>query len=572
MKKRIPVDIQFLLESILNETPDRITISKNDKKKFDKLGIDSKIGTTYHYDNDARAFFLAKEDVVIYSNAGNTHGVMENAIRTVVFYAKSSMSFANKAVFVKDSSGVGIKSKMTSGIIYFHGLLANDLEDIRKYLFKHNSYFRNLEIRGYSEDKEAVELAGRIWIQKNMISFWNTRDEWKKYMPVIFEFMDSMDMNSKKAIYEFIDSRNFWTYGELSGQEPEAEKEKLSPEEIKKLQAAQHLDAKAKEKLFGPEYKDLHKQKAAKGFDFPAQADATLPALEGHIKLKDLLKENPDKVDLKGGSGGDMKIARYQDNDAVAFFAFPNFAAYYEGGTHTDIISVLYNVYGELKLKITKYADDLKIEGSLDDAYSFVKDYMKKHDVHVTNFDGMVKDLQSGPLKNFFDNENIHNDDDPGGFRTKSGGLGGRLWSRKKIISFWNVREDVIRKWNMVEQLFSQSAGKFGKLSDYKVDWLERDIREMPMTPADEVSSSSGSEDNQMDFLEKLSGDAPISPEELKKLQGELHLMSAKEKKEALLKLGYKNKKYEERAAIADKLGMTVAEFNSIMNVNEEVS
>lgn len=124
----------------------------------------------------------------------------------------------------------------------------------------------------------------------------------------------------------------------------------------------------------------------------------------------------------------------------------------------------------------------------------------------------------------------------------------------------------------MVEQLFTQSAGKFGKLSDYKVDWLERDIREMPMTPASEVSSSSGSEDNQMDFLEKLSGDAPISPEELKKLQGELHLMSAKEKKEALLKLGYKNKKYEERAAIADKLGMTVAEFNSIMNVNEEVS
>jgi len=288
---------------------------------------------------------------------------------------------------------------------------------------------------------------------------------------------------------------------------------------------------------------------------------------------KSLLKENPDKVDLKGGSGGDMKIARYQDNDAVAFFAFPNFAAYYEGGTHTDIINVLYNVYGELKLKISKYGEDLEIGKSLADTYSFVKDYMRKSDVHVTNFDGMVRDLQNGPLKDFFDNENIHNDDDPGGFRIKSGGLSGRLWSRKKIVSFWNVREDVIKKWNMVEQLFTQSAGRFGKLSDYKVDWLERDIREMPMTPASEVSSGSGAEDNQMDFLEKLSGDAsPISPEELKKLQGQLHLMSAKKKKEALEKLGYKNKKAEERAAIADKLGMTVAEFNSIMNVNEEVS
>ena len=285
---------------------------------------------------------------------------------------------------------------------------------------------------------------------------------------------------------------------------------------------------------------------------------------------KSLLKENPDKVDLKGGSGGDMKIARYQDNDAVAFFAFPNFAAYYEGGTHTDIINVLYNVYGELKLKISKHGEDLEIGKSLADTYSFVKDYMRSFDVHVTDFDGMVRDLQNGPLKDFFDNENIHSDDDPGGFRIKSGGLSGRLWSKKKIVSFWNVREDVIKKWNMVEQLFSQSSGRFGKLSDYKVDWLERDIRAMPMTPADEISSSSGSDDNQMDFLQKLSGDAtPISPDELKELQKILHKLSPEKKKQALNKLGIKNVKYEKLAAVVEKLGMTMAEFNHIMNVNE---
>jgi hypothetical protein len=288
---------------------------------------------------------------------------------------------------------------------------------------------------------------------------------------------------------------------------------------------------------------------------------------------KSLLKENPDKVDLKGGSGGDMKIARYQDSDAVAFFAFPNFAAYYEGGTHTDIINVLYNVYGELKLKISKHGEDLEIGKSLEDAYDSVKDYMMKSDVHVTDFDGMIKDMQGGPLKDFFDNENIHDDDDPGGFRIKSGGLSGRLWKRKKIVSFWNVREDVIRKWNMVEQLFSQSAGRFGKLSDYKVDWLERDIRVMPMTPADEITSASGSEDNQMNFLEKLSGDAaPISADELKELQKILHKLSPEKKKRALIKLGIKNVKYEQLADIVEKLGMSMAEYNHIMNVNEEVS
>ena len=290
MNKRIPVDIEFLLESILSETPDKISITNIDKEKFDKLGIDSKVGTTYHYDKDARTFFLAKDAVIIYTGPSSTHGAMENTIRSVVFYAKSNMLFANKATFIKDSNGVGIKSKINNGTVYFYGLLANDLEDIRKYFFKHNSYFRNLEIRGHDEDKQSVELAGRMWLQKNMISFWNTHEEWKKYMSVIFEFMDSMDMNSKNAIYEFIDSRSFWTYGELTGKEPETEKEKLSPEEIKKLQAAQHLDAKAKEKLFGPEYKDLHKQKAAKGFDYPAQATAAVPALEQYIKLRDLIQ------------------------------------------------------------------------------------------------------------------------------------------------------------------------------------------------------------------------------------------------------------------------------------------
>jgi len=125
----------------------------------------------------------------------------------------------------------------------------------------------------------------------------------------------------------------------------------------------------------------------------------------------------------------------------------------------------------------------------------------------------------------------------------------------------------------MVEQLFSQSAGRFGKLSDYKVDWLERDIRVMPMTPADEITSASGSEDNQMNFLEKLSGDAaPISADELKELQKILHKLSPEKKKRALIKLGIKNVKYEQLADIVEKLGMSMAEYNHIMNVNEEVS
>lgn len=571
MKKRIPFDIEFLLESIMTESPDRFVLGAAGVEKLEKLGIKRKEMNNSWTDHDAYPFFIEPKDKIVIYRHNATHGSMDKILR----YAARSSAKQNAFEFGYEFSNMqgdpGFISKAhNSQDCYFHGLNASSLEDVRKYLQKHKSYFKELEIRGdhTSGDggDESTELAGRIWADKNVVSFWNEKDNVMPYMNQVYSFMKNYNMNLETALYEFIDSRGFYTYQELTGNLPD-DKEKLSPEEIQALKAQKHF--KKDKADYSPSFWNRQDKKAAKGFEYPAKAAAAIPALEGHIKLKDLLKENPDKVDLKGGSGADMKIARYQDNDAVAFFAFPNFAAYYEGGTHTDIINVLYNVYGELKFKITKYADDLKIENSLSDAYSFAKEYMRKSDVHVTDFDGMVRDLQSGPLKDFFDNENIHSDDDPGGFRTKSGGLSGRLWSRKKIVSFWNVREDVIKKWNMVEQLFSQSSGKFGKLSDYKVDWLERDIREMPMTPADEISSSSGSDDNQMDFMEKLVGDSPISPEELKKLQGQLHLLSAKEKKEALLKLGYRNAKYEERAAIADKLGMTVAEFNSIMNVNE---
>lgn len=285
MSKRIPVDVEFLLESVLSETPDKISITSIDKEKFDKLKIPSQVGTTFHYNVDARAFFLAKDKVIIYNGSPKTHGAMENTLRSIVFYAKTEKLFEKNAEFIKDENGAGVRSKVNGGNVYFYGLQLNNLEDVRNYLYKHNSYFRNLEIRGFDADKESVELSGRVWLDKNAISFWNSKDEWEKYMKEIFGFMKFMGMNPNKAIYEFIDSRNFWTYGELSDEE--TEKEKLSPEEIQQLQAQKHFKKDKEE--FGDDYWEKHAKKAARGFDYPAKATAAMPALEGEIKLKDLL-------------------------------------------------------------------------------------------------------------------------------------------------------------------------------------------------------------------------------------------------------------------------------------------
>ena len=557
MKNRIPVDIEFLLESVLSETPDKIIISNIDKEKFDKLGIPSQIGTTYHYNVDARAFFLAKDKVIIYNGSPTTHGRMENTLRSIVFYAKSKELFERNAKFVQDENGVGVKSNVNGGIVYFYGLQLNDLEDVRKYLYKHNSYFRNLEIRGADADKESVELAGRVWLDKNAISFWNSKDEWEKYMKEVFDFMEFMNMNPKKAIYEFIDSRNFWTYGELSGEEPETEKEKLSPEEIKKLQAAQHLDAKAKGKLFGPEYKDVHKQKAAKGFDYPAQATAAVPALESVIKLKDLLQENPDAVydivdsETKEGE----ELATWFDNDAVAFIAGDGFSILNEGGVHYDIIDTMYFIY--------------KNREQLTDAMIYRK--IQSSGMIVDNVEKLKTALDSGDLQKYMyagGRRGMGGDR----YRNIDGLVIGRLWKKKKILSFWNKTPYVLQNWNIVKEMFGNLD--IGNLDEYQIDWYERGAHSSdPLTPASDVSSgkiTKKSEPAQSDFIEKLFSDpksvGKLTSAQQKKASDVIHLLPAEKKRQKLMAMGYKNIKAIE---IADALGMTVAEFNHLMNINE---
>jgi hypothetical protein len=295
-RARVPVDIQFLLESVLAETPDTVIVTDADKQKFDAMGIPVEAGEYSHKFANARPFFVAKDGVILYTGFAQYHSRMDSILRNIIHYAKTPELFKDNIEFIKDSNGVGLYSGAKDGVvsrkIYFHGLNANNLEDIRQYLSKHNSYFRGLDIRGSDPKKESVELSGRLWINKNIISFWNSKDELKQYMNNIFDFMKFLGMDVKKSLYEFIDSKGFWTYDELTGKAPESKKEKLTPEEIKILQKIQHLDPKAKKELWlslSPDERNSIMQKAGKGFDYPAKADASMPALERHIKLKDLI-------------------------------------------------------------------------------------------------------------------------------------------------------------------------------------------------------------------------------------------------------------------------------------------
>lgn len=555
---RIPFDIQFLMESILSESPDKMDITADTVDKLRKNGVNVE-ENVFDWDTEADAvpFYIDTEtNVIVFSRLG-THGVMERALNKASNLVADSIMFKRDCVEKTHLGCPGIYVKNTMAI-YFYGLKKNGLEGIKEYLKENRKRLKHLKIRGNDNYKDAIQLCGRLWHGNNIISFWNMKGEIGPVFKLVFDFMKQCGMNPTKCAYEFIDSEQVYVYNELGGKVED--KDKLSPEQIKALQRQQHLDAKAKEKLFGPEYKDKHMQKAARGFDFPAQADAAIPALEGHIKLKDLLKENPDFV--KTAEAG--KIANYYDGDAIAFFAYPQFSMINRGGVHRDMINTLRDVYNDIP-DFLPHPDE--VEYLMDDKGFIISDSK-----------GLLDTIEHGPLGEFFDKYSAdYGDDvgsgekgssaDDGAFRTKSGGLAGRVWTKKKIISFWNRKEDVVKRWNEIEKMFSDFAGMLGSLDDYRVDWLERDLSQStPLTPASEVSTSSGNEKDQTTFLDALFGDTKISDEDIKKLQARLHTMSAKEKKKLMMAMGYKNTKASD---IADKLGMTVAEFNHIMNVNE---
>ena len=275
--------------------------------------------------------------------------------------------------------------------------------------------------------------------------------------------------------------------------------------------------------------------------------------LDIEFLLESVLTETPDTV----YNQDDFEVADYQDPDSVAFMLTPNFSAICPSGVHFDIVDALKFVYNNLD-KLPSDAD--------------LKNELKLRFVKVANLKGLRKDLTSGAMADYFGNlkgsEKISN-------RKIPGTLSGRLWTNRKIISFWNSSKIVVKNWEWVKDLFIENGVTVGKLENYKVDWIERasNSEGSPMTPAASVTSNTKQDDpNQGDFIEKLFSDKnklqSLPQEKLDKIVDKLHILPPEEKRKALMAMGYKNIKAIE---IAEILGMTVAEFNNIMNVNESI-
>lgn len=279
-----------------------------------------------------------------------------------------------------------------------------------------------------------------------------------------------------------------------------------------------------------------------------------------------VLNEDPDDVYLLNKDGAEQRLARYVDDDAVAFIIFPTFSIILPNGVHSDIKRLLSTIY--IKFLTGNDANKSDVEEAIDQ--------QKLDNIQISDIDAMLKDLGgNGVAKKAFE---------AGMFATSTGyrhkiehSLSGRFWPEKSIISFWNKRSDVIKNWREVQKMFKSHYG-YGSVDQYEVDFLERSGDEkQPLTPASSISKSveprSEKKDNsnQLNFLGKLLSKPEnldtLSDEQMEKLAGKLHVMTPGEKNKVMKAAGMN---YNKAAEIANKLGMTVAEFNSIMQVAEE--
>jgi hypothetical protein len=288
-KRRLPTDIDFLLESVMTETPDEIAARRLTGRSIGRNIMQWK-------DPGAVGFFVhADEKVVMYSAMRHIdmQDMLERAASTLNF---SVAGFNDRYSCNTDKLGnLNFSEIASSDSISLYGLKDTYNDPgiaIRTYLKKYVRYFRAFNIRGTEPDtKEQLTRAnvpaGRLWTKERVVSFWNDKYDVMPYIDLISDFMESLHVDKEICLYEFLDTRKIFAYGELDKNFDD--NDRLSPEETRKLRRIQHIDPKAKKKLASPEYKKMHLNKAARGFDIAAQANAMMPALEETIKLKNLL-------------------------------------------------------------------------------------------------------------------------------------------------------------------------------------------------------------------------------------------------------------------------------------------
>ncbi len=547
MKRRLPVDIEFLVESLLSEDPDGV---------YDENGDD----LAAWYDQDAYAFMIFDNFFAVERGAKH-YNIVEKIALAAKSGTLSSYLSSPMAGQLAISSIAGLEKELKSN------------SDLAKYVNKKSGFI----------NYRKIGITGRLWTKKKLISFWNSEakvvDNWDR---VVAMFDEPKFKNELGDLYgymvDFVE-RNWDTSEPLvpassigTGKHEPAKDDKqlnfLSKLDDKQLELVQQKlhTMKPEEKAKALKAMGAQNYKAAEIADKLGMSVAEFNHLMQVNEDSDSLVETPDKVYDNAGE----VIAKWYTKDNYTFFLFEECAVYTD--TDPSLGESRYTHYSLVKMMMGASTQPDPVA------------YLKKNKIIVTNGGAFLSSLKSGKigkLIEFIRKETDNGRDDPpeSAFdRVRdSYGLSGRVWKEVKTISFWNSPRVVESEWDRVEKFFANGPD-LGSLDEYKVDYGNRDSRERaerrPLDLAKKISAkTSAKKSSSGESLGKLLSNEKylkkMNKQMMKHVRGRLHTLPPEEKKKALDAMGYQNTK---AADIAAKLGMTVAEFNHIMQVNEDIS
>ena len=580
----MPLDIQFLLESLTNvpitnseawdaaQTNGKDAIQENPDRVADT--VDSSVEPDdYDRDddgniNDPRLSFNSADAWIFFAFAdysiiqqGGIHAHITSAVKRTWEEGEES------AAFIYDENGfVSDEKKYVEDVFDTNGVWWWWLNGNEK---KPN--IRNA-IPGV--------LVGRLWSSHNVISFWNDQGDvlhqWKNVERMFRNFPNKLG-DLKKYQVDWVNREEGDPFGsaeEISmtnSARPEPEDERQTnffvklfdaPEKVKKMSTEKlnyirnkmHvLDPGVKAQVMKATGNTLY-NKAGELADALGMSVAEFNSL-WHLDETRQLAESPDWV--QGGDAPEKKegTLKWYYGDNWAFFAFKDYSMVSAKRTH------------EAMLKAAKETwEDKEMTTAI----------MLEAAVRVSNEKAFLKDLftEGGQLNHWVKHEkqdDIRVDYDEV--------ICGRLWTDRKIISFWNDNDDVIHHWDYVEKMFESFSPKLGSLKKYRIDWITRFNSTDAFGTADAVAQERKKmaphvepvDPKQLDFFTKLIKTPEkldrLSDEQLKKVRGVLHVMPPEVKSQVMKQLGSELKNKSD--AIANKLGMSAVELNSLMRVDE---
>jgi hypothetical protein len=270
----------MLLKNLLTEDPNRIHLGPGQVTTLKAKGFNTRDMQVAYFDMPGAITFILDTDAkeILYADSDDFAMTHPDMGEQIVHYWRRPKKFDlynamdGKGASFEPSADVDVGPGSTEGKIYTLNIKrANDLAN---YL---QTMDEMIPLDGAISKTDPRFIMGRFWVEERVVSFWANRKRTYPYLTTIFKLVDVYGLKPNEIVYEFLDKVHLYTYDELSGEHGETR----SDAEQKELMAQQHINPLAKKQLAALQGVQ---QKKSPGFDFQAQKDASMPALQELVK------------------------------------------------------------------------------------------------------------------------------------------------------------------------------------------------------------------------------------------------------------------------------------------------